>query len=90
MKTFTTIEYKTDDEKPRLNPCVGEWFRDRTTGSVYVLGLIHVTADERSYMLLCVDNGYAYTPRPSKTAIAAFGEDSQDFDRIDTVEITLR
>ena len=65
---------------------VGQYYRDRTTGDVFILvkhGLSEL------YSLICLRDGYPYSSDATQKPIGAFCNDEEDFDLIDNVEIVL-
>ena len=72
--------------KPAVNLKVGQYYRDRTTGDVFIIAK-HGNAGNHS--LICLKDGGPYTLNATQNIIEAFGNDQADFDLIDNVEIVL-
>jgi hypothetical protein len=80
-----TITNKTKT-KSSNTPKVGQYYRDRTTGDVFILAK-HDNAEQHS--LICLRDGCPYSSDAAQKPIGAFSNDEEDFDLIDNVEIIL-
>ena len=73
-------------EKAKEQYSVGQYYRDRTTGDVFIL-VKHGLSEQ--YSLICLRDGCPYSSDATQKPIGAFCNDEEDFDLIDNVEIVL-
>lgn len=73
-------------EKAKVQYCTGQYYRDRTTDTVYILAL---HSRQNSYSLIDLRNGRPYSENATQNINDAFCGDEEDFDLIDNVEIVL-
>jgi hypothetical protein len=78
----------TDKTKTKQSntPTVGQYYRDRTSGDVFILAR-HDNSEQHS--LICLRDGRPYSSDATQKPIGAFCGDEADFDLIDNVEIVL-
>ena len=72
--------------KAKVKYTVGQYYRDRTSGDVFVL-VKHGLSEQ--YSLICLRDGCPYSSDATQKPIGAFCNDEEDFDLIDNVEIVL-
>jgi hypothetical protein len=65
---------------------VGQYYRDRTTGDVFILAK-HGNTEQHS--LICLRDGCPYSSDSAQKPIGAFCNDEEDFDLIENVEIVI-
>ena len=67
---------------------VGQYYRDRTTGDVFILAK-NSNSEPAQHSLICLRDGRPYSSDTTQKPIGAFSNDEEDFDLIDNVEIVL-
>jgi hypothetical protein len=77
--------------KPSVDLKVGQYYRDRTTGDVFILATHSASSSlsNSEYSLICLRDGAPYSSYAARDIIGAFSNDEEDFDLIDNVEIVL-
>ena len=73
-------------EKAEVQYIAGQYYRDRTTGDVYILA-IHSYPHDHS--LICLRGGASYSLDSTKKPIGAFSGDEAVFELIEDIEIIL-
>ena len=72
--------------KAEVEYTAGQYYRDRTSGDVYILA-IHSNSYDHS--LICLRDGASYSIKSTQNPIGAFCGDEADFDLIEDIEIIL-
>ena len=72
--------------KAKVEYTAGQYYRDRTSGDVYILA-IH--SDSYDHSLICLRDGTSYFIKPTQNPIGAFYGHEADFDLIEDIEIVL-
>ena len=80
-----TITNKTQ-AKTAVKYTAGQYYRDRTSGDVYILAMHSNSYD---YSLICLRDGASYSLNSTQNPIGAFYGHEADFDLIENVEIVL-
>jgi hypothetical protein len=70
---------------------VGQYYRDRTTGDVFILATHSASSSlsNSEYSLICLRDGAPYSSYAARDIIGAFSNDEADFDLIENVEIVI-
>ena len=82
-----TITNKTKT-KSSNTPKVGQYYRDRTTGDVFILAK-NSNSEPAQHSLICLRDGCPYSSDAAQKPIGAFCNDEEDFDLIENVEIVI-
>ena len=72
--------------KAEVEYTAGQYYRDRTSGDVYILAM---HSHQTNYSLINLRDGHPYSSNATQNIIGAFCGDEEDFDLIDNVEIVL-
>ena len=72
--------------KAEVEHTAGQYYRDRTSGDVYILA-IH--SDSYDHSLICLRDGTSYSLKATQNPIGAFYGDKADFDLVENIEIII-
>ena len=73
-------------EKAKAQYTAGQYYRDRTTGDVFIL-VKHGLSEQ--YSLICLRDGCPYSSDATQKPGGAFCGDEADFDLVENIEIII-